>query len=207
MQANPTHAVATSDPQPADLPGLVNRLAQELAQMQRMLAAAQQKLGTTGRTLETRTQELTEARAALTLLLATLDAAQDGIVAMGYFGRAMHYNARFVEIWRIPQDKLASLNDAALLALQLTQVREPARFLELVQAHQAAPDEEQFDIVELIDGRILERRVMPQRVRGKRVGSVTCFRDVTDRERLGRVLSLLESEMPGAVADARATIL
>lgn len=205
MQANQaTDNIAAT--QPADLPGLVNRLAQELAHMQRTLAAAQQKLGTTGRTLETRTQELTEARAALTLLLATLDAAQDGIVAMGYFGRAMHYNARFVEIWCIPEDKLASLNDAALLALQLTQVKEPARFLELVQAQQADPDDEQFDVIELVDGRILERRVIPQRVRGKRVGSVTCFRDVTERERLERMLSLLESEIPDAVAEARATI-
>jgi PAS domain-containing protein len=190
----------------ADLPGLVNRLAQELAQMQRSLAAAQSKLSAANRTLETRTQELTEARAALALLLATLDAMQDGILAVGYFGRAMHYNTRFVEIWRIPPEKLESLNDAALLALQLTQVKDPARFLEGAQSQQAKPDEEQYSLVELTDGRILERRIIPQRVRGKRVGFVTCFRDVTDRERLGRVLSLLESESPQVVADAKATI-
>jgi PAS domain-containing protein len=190
----------------ADLPDLVNRLAQELAQMQRQLAAAQTKLGAASRTLEGRTQELTEARAALALLLGTLDAAQDGILAVGYFGRAMHYNTRFVEIWRIPPDKLDTLNDAALLALQLTQVKDPARFLEALQMQQANPDEEQCGLVELTDGRILERRVIPQRVRGKRVGSVTCFRDVSDRERLERVLSLLESEVPQSVAEAKATI-
>ena len=190
----------------ADLPGLVNRLAQELAQMQRSVAAAQSKLGATSRTLETRTQELTEARAALALLLATLDAMQDGILAVGYFGRAMHYNTRFVEIWRIPPEKLESLNDAALLALQLTQVKDPARFLEDAQAHQANPDEERCSLVELTDGRILERRIVPQRVRDKRVGFVNCFRDVTDRERLGRVVSLLESEAPEVVAEAKATI-
>jgi PAS domain-containing protein len=190
-----------------DLPGLVNRLAQELAQLQRALGAAQHKLGTASRTLEARTQELTEARAALALLLATLDATQDGILAVGYFGRAMHYNTRFVEIWKIPADKLESLNDAALLAMQLTQVKDPARFLEAVHAQQAHPDEEQSGIVELTDGRILERHVIPQRVRGRRVGSVTCFRDVTDRERLGRVLSLLETEVPQSVADAKATVL
>lgn len=203
MQANPA---IDSDPAASDLPGLVNRLAQELAQMQRTLAAAQNKLGAATRTLEGRTQELTEARAALSLLLATLDASQDGILAMGYFGRAMHYNTRFVEIWRIPPDKLESLNEAALLALQLAQVKDPARFLENVQAQQAHPDQEQSSIVELTDGRILERRVLPQRVRGKRVGSVTCFRDVTDRERLQRVLALVESEVPHAVAEAKATI-
>lgn len=202
-----TAAIESAALPAGDLPDLVNRLAQELAQLQRSLAAAQHKLGAASRTLEARTQELTEARAALALLLATLDAAQDGILAVGYFGRAMHYNMRFVEIWNIPADKLESLNDAALLAMQLTQVKDPARFLEAVHAQQARPDEEQSGIVELTDGRILERHVIPQRVRGKRVGSVTCFRDVTDRERLGRVLSLLESEVPQSVADAKATVL
>jgi PAS domain-containing protein len=205
MQTNPVTANEAGMPT-ADLPDLVNRLAQELAQMQRALAAAHTKLGSASRSLETRTQELTEARAALALLLATLDATQDGILAVGYFGRAMHYNTRFVEIWKIPEEKLGALNDAALLALQLTQVRDPARFLEAVHAQQENPDEEQSGVVELTDGRILERHVIPQRVRGKRVGSVTCWRDVTDRERLERVLSLLESEAPQAVAEAKATI-
>jgi PAS domain S-box-containing protein len=191
---------------PADLPDLVNRLAQEVAQLQRTVAGAQQKLSTTSRTLEARTQELTEARAALSLLLATLDASQDGILAMGYFGRAMHYNTRFVEMWQLPQDKLATLNDAALLALQLAQVRDPERFLAAVQAQQAAPDEEQRVTFELADGRVFERHVLPQRVRGRRVGSVTCYRDVSDRERLARMLEVLECEVPHAVAEARATI-
>ncbi len=205
MQTNPVQALNAGTPS-AELPELVNRLAQELAQMQRTLATAQNKLGTTTRTLGARTQELTEARAALALLLATLDATQDGILALGYFGRAMHYNTRFVEIWKIPQDKLASLNDSALLAMQLAQVKDPARFLDIVQAQPADPDEHQIHIVEMADGRVLERHVIPQRVRGKRVGSVTCWRDVTDRERLERVLSLLESESPQAVAEAKATV-
>src|SRR3954467_6285096 len=90
----------------AGLADLVNRLAQELTEARRALATATQKLGSTSRTLEGRTQELTEARAALALLLATLDSTTDGILAMGYFGRAMHYNSRFIEMWRIPADKL-----------------------------------------------------------------------------------------------------
>jgi PAS domain S-box-containing protein len=185
---------------------LVNRLASELAELQRRLAGSQQKLTSTARSLETRTQELTEARAALALLLATLEASQDGILARGYFGRAMHFNTRFAKMWDIPQDKVACLNDAALLALQLTQVKNPARWLEIVQGQRARPDEEQISLVELTDGRVFECHVQPQRVRGRRVGSVTCFRDVTDRERLERVVTLLESEMPEAVAEAKATV-
>jgi PAS domain-containing protein len=191
--------------QEASLADLVNRLAQELASERRALAAATQKLGTTSRTLEGRTQELTEARAALALLLATLDSTTDGILAMGYFGRAMHYNSRFVEMWRIPADKLSILNDNALLTMQLSLVRDPEAFLGFVKERKLRPDAEQFTVIELTDGRVLECHVMPQRVRGKRVGLVTSYHDVTERERLGRVISALEAEMPRIVAEARAS--
>lgn len=202
--------IELDQPAPADgenaMNTLVNRLASELAQMQRSATATQQKLAQATRSLETRTQELTEARAALSLLLATLDASRDGVLAMGYFGRAMHFNSRFTEIWGIPEEKVARLNEAALLAMQLTLVKDPASFLELVQARRERPDEERSAIVELTDGRILECTVMPQRVRGRRVGSVTCFRDVTERERLGRIVAMLEAGMPEAVAEAKASI-
>ena len=60
-------------------------------------------------------------------------------------------------------------------------------------------------MVELTDGRIFECHVMPQRVRGKRVGSVTSFHDVTERERMGRVIAALESDWPREVAEAKAS--
>ena len=192
-------------PQAAGLTDLVNRLAQELAEARRALAAATQKLGTTSRTLESRTQELTEAKAALALLLATLDSTTEGILAMGYFGRAMHYNTRFIEMWGISADKLATLNDGALMAMQMSLVKDPGRFLAHVEARKAKPDAEQFTMIELTDGRIFECHVMPQRVRGKRVGSVTSFRDVTETQRLGRVISALEAGLPREVAEAKAS--
>lgn len=192
-------------PQAAGLTDLVNRLAQELAEARRALATATQKLGTTSRTLEGRTQELTEAKAALALLLATLDATTDGILAMGYFGRAMHYNTRFVEMWSIPTEKLATLNDGALLAMQLAQVKDPAAFLARIDERKANPDTEQFSVLELTDGRIFECQVAPQRVRGKRVGSVTSFHDVTERVRMSRVIAALEAELPREVAEAKAS--
>src|SRR5688572_23248831 len=179
-----------SDAPTAGLPDLVNRLTQELAHSQRALGHAQQKLGSASRSLEARTQELSEARAALALLLATLDSASDGILAMGYFGRAMHYNARFIEMWGIAQDKLPDLNESALLAMQLSQVRDPETFLAAAEGRKARPDEPHACMVEMTDGRILTCHVIPQRVRGKRVGTVTRYHDVTENERLARVLAV-----------------
>jgi PAS domain-containing protein len=168
-----------TETQDTEFNGLVNRLAQEVAQVQRQLGAAQQKLHSTTRSLEMRTQELIEARAALSLLHATLDASQDGILAMGHFGRPMHFNSRFVDLWGIPQQRARALNEPALLALQMAQVRDPQRFLEIWQSRQARPDEERCDRIELTDGRVLECHVMPQRTNGRRLGCVSSFRDVT----------------------------
>lgn len=184
---------------------LVNRLAQELTEARRQYAAVKQRLGTATRTLEARTQELIEARAALALLLATLDSTTDAVLAVGYFGRAMHFNSRFIEMWRIAPERLPTLNDNALLAMQLAQVRNPGRFLEEVERHKSLPDAEHLSIVEMTDGRVLECQVLPQRVNGKRIGVVTTYHDVTDRERLGRLVSVLEQEMPREVAEAKAT--
>jgi len=191
----------------AGTPDLVNRLTQELAEMHRTIAAAQRKLTNTTRSLEMRTQELMESRAALALLQATLDVSQEGMIAMGYFGRAMHFNSRFVEIWGIPENKASTLNDAALLAIQLTQVRDPARFLDFVQARRARPDEARHEIFEMTDGRVLDCRVMPKKLRSRRVGSVTSFRDITEYDRLERLVTILESEMPARVAEAKATMI
>jgi PAS domain S-box-containing protein len=204
-QAHTDQLQMEQKPQTAGLPDLVNRLAQELSEARRALAAANQKLGTISRTLEGRTHELIEARAALALLLATLDSTTDGILAMGYFGRAMHYNTRFIEMWRIPVDKLATLNEAALLTMQMSQVKDPERFLADVQERKAHADNEQLTMIEMTDGRIFECHVAPQRVRGKRVGSVISFSDVTEHERLERVISALEAEMPREVAEAKAS--
>lgn len=168
-----------NDTQELEFNGLVNRLAQEVARVQRQLGAAQHKLHSTNRSLEIRTQELAQARAALELLQATLDTSQDGIVAMADYGRSLHFNSRFVELWGIPADKAAGLNDAALLALQMAQVKDPERFLAISQARRARPDEQRCDTFEMTDGRVLECRVLPQRVRGRRVGSVACWREVS----------------------------
>jgi PAS domain-containing protein len=191
---------------PVALEDLVNRLTQELAHERRALDVATQKLGAVRRTMETRTQELTEARSALALLLATLDTTSDGLLAIGYFGRAMHYNTRLVEIWRIPAAMLPTLNDSALLAMQLSQVKDPESFLALIREQKAQPEVRQHSLIELTDGRILEYEVLPQRVHGKRVGTVTRFHDVTERERLGRVVAALETELPDAVAQARSSV-
>ena len=131
-----------------------------------------------------RTREaLAALRQSQALLLSTLDAASDGVLTLQYSDNAFFYNIRFVELWGIPEDKLSDMDVQALADFQLTQVKDPQAWLERAQQCRIHPDEEDHCIVELKDGRVLERHVLPQRIGGRRVGSVIIFRDITERRR------------------------
>jgi PAS domain S-box-containing protein len=117
------------------------------------------------------------------LLLSTLDAASDGILTLQYEGGGFFYNIRFVELWGIPEDRLSDMDPQSLVAFQLTQVKDPDAWRDQVARRRSNPEDEEKSLVELRDGRILERHVLPQRMGGRCVGSVIIFRDVTERRR------------------------
>src|SRR5688572_21961780 len=106
------------------------------------------------------------------LLLSTLDATGDGILTLQYSDNAFFYNIRFVEMWGIPEDELSDMDVQALTDYQLTRVKDPRSWQERAQRCLINPDDEDHCVVELRDGRLLERHVVPQRMGGRRVGSV-----------------------------------
>jgi two-component system, sensor histidine kinase and response regulator len=130
-----------------------------------------------------RDQELARLRASHELLVSTLDAANDGILTLQYSDNSFYFNIRFVELWGIPEDELSTLDIQVLTKFQLTRVKDPAGWLEMIAQRRDNPEAEDLNVVELKDGRVLERHVIPQRVHGKCIGSVITFRDVTERQR------------------------
>jgi len=130
-------------------------------------------------------------RAGGALLRATLEAAADGILAVGEKGRVLHWNRRFAELWRMPTDLLEERDDARLLAYVADQLEDPGTFRERVDALYASRDEA-VDVVRFRDGRVLERASFPL-LQGSEVrGRVWSFRDVTARARAERTIQ--ESE-------------
>jgi PAS domain S-box-containing protein len=137
----------------------------------------------------------------LSLHRAILDSTADGLLIVDRDGRIVNFNRRFAELWRLPDDVLSSGDDDRALAAVLGQLREPQRFIDKVRALYAAPADESFDDLEFLDGRVFERYSQPQRVGGEIAGRVWSFRDVTERRRAERQLSL-QSSVLGAVANA-----
>jgi diguanylate cyclase (GGDEF)-like protein len=125
-----------------------------------------------------------ELRDTLSLLSATLDATADGILVVDSEGKITSFNRKFVELWRLPDEILASRNDDDALAFVLSQVADPEAFLGKIRELYAQPEAESQDVIEFIDGRTCERYSTPQRVGGVAVGRVWSFRDVTERRRL-----------------------
>ncbi len=117
------------------------------------------------------------------LLKATLDASPDGILVINQQGVRLLYNNRYLQMWAIPPELMQTGDDDGLLAHLAAQTRKPAQFLNRIKVRRAQPDTACTDLIELKDGRFIERLAQPQRCGGKVKGAVLTFRDVTSRER------------------------
>ena len=119
----------------------------------------------------------------VSLLQATLESTEEGILVVGKSGRITSYNKQFMEMWNLPRDIMESKDDERALNHVLSQLKEPEQFMAKVRELYDLPDEVSFDVLEFKDGRICERYSLPHRVDGKPIGRVWSFRDVTARKK------------------------
>ncbi len=129
--------------------------------------------------LEARANELS---ASLALLHATLESSPDCIVALDTTHRVLAWNQRYIQLWNMPLLLMQQGDGAALTRFAANQVEDSAVFVARIEALRALPEQEHCDTFRMRDGRRFERFVAPQRMAGQCVGTVVCWRDVTERQ-------------------------
>jgi PAS domain S-box-containing protein len=140
----------------------------------------------------------------LSLLRATIEATDDGILVVDRDRKVVVCNRQFLELWRVPPQLTEHLDDTSLLNHARSQLEDPDQFLHEVEELYANPEVESTGQVRCLDGRIFERYTAPQRIGDAVVGRVWCFRDISEREQLlrsalflsdaSRLLGSLEAE-------------
>jgi signal transduction histidine kinase/CheY-like chemotaxis protein len=119
----------------------------------------------------------------LALLRATLDASTDGVLLLDRGGGVLHYNTSFLEMWKIAAPPLGGADPNRLLDAMCEQFARPAEARARFEEILASSVPESRDVVELADGRMLERIYKLQPVDGGGAGRVWRFRDVTEVRR------------------------
>ena len=114
-------------------------------------------------------------------LRAVLESSSDGILVCDLDGRVRAFNRAFAHMWALPEALLTEPDDAALLRHLAATVHDPSGFQARLGELQRAPLMEAHDLVLLRGGRILERTSRPQLARGRPIGRIHVYRDVTER--------------------------
>jgi PAS domain S-box-containing protein len=125
-----------------------------------------------------------ELRLKTTLLEAETESTIDGILAVDNTNRTILCNQQFARMWNIPEAILATQEGTKRIEYLLSQVENPAPFLEKMTHLYGHPDEKARDEVRLKNGKVFDRYSSPLiGVTGDHYGRIWYFRDVTEHKR------------------------
>jgi len=114
-------------------------------------------------------------------LRATLDSTADGVLVCSLRGEVRAFNRRFSQIWAVPEALHTQRNDEALHEHLRASVLDPERYQARLDALAANPDDQSTDTLVLKSRRLIERSSVTEVSRGRAVGRVYSFRDITDQ--------------------------
>ncbi len=128
-------------------------------------------------------------------LRATLEATAEGILLVDSAGRIINMNQRFSRIWGLPDALLMQQDDGLVFGFMAGLLADPNAYQARLAAISPRSDDETFDVLNLADGRIFERRSMPARSAEQVFGRVFSFADITERKRAEMARDELEAQL------------
>ena len=130
-------------------------------------------------------------------LRATLESTADGILVTDLDGAIRSYNHLFASLWGLPDELMTQRDDAAIYAWMDKCMIDADHYTERLGTISRSPLMEASDVLVLRSGKILERVTLPQYARGRPIGRVYSYRDITqklaDEARLQLAAKVFES--------------
>ena len=114
-------------------------------------------------------------------LRATLESTADGILVCDLDGQIRAFNRLFARLWELPEALLTQQNDEAIHHWLGSRVADSDAYRQQLGLIWRSPLLEATDVLLLQSGRLLERITRPQLARGRPIGRVYAFRDITER--------------------------
>src|SRR6516162_4521722 len=127
------------------------------------------------------TKKADDLATAVTALRAALEGAADGVVSTDEKGRVTSWNEKFLNIWGLPEDLVFLRDIQKIRGFIGQQLKDPKQYLARI-AEIEASKEKSFDLLELVDGRLVERYSEVLSAGGKAAGRVWSFRIVAERQ-------------------------
>ena len=157
------------------------------------------------RDLTRQRQNEEEREALVSELRATLESTADAILVTDLAGRMRSFNKRFAALWELPEDLLQEKNDEAVQVWMRRSVADGSEYATRLTAIQDAPLLQSSDVITLLNGRVIERVSLPQFNRGRAVGRVYSFRDLSEKLAASqRIEELSHSDMLTGLPNRRA---
>lgn len=120
-----------------------------------------------------------EREAVVAELQATLEAVGDGLLVTDRDGAVRSCNRRLAEIWSLPQALFERRDGAAILQWVQHSLEDPGAWEQRLQAWRASPLMVSTERLALLTGQVIECVARPLLQRGRPVGRVYSFRDLT----------------------------
>jgi PAS domain S-box-containing protein len=125
----------------------------------------------------------------LSLLNSAINAIGEGILVVDIENKITFFNTKFLKMWKIPDNFITGNKIEDLIKYTADQLKDEKSFIKSITQISNEPYIEAKDIIELKDGRFIEQFSRPQLMKGKSVGRVWSFLDVTERVQFDGLLS------------------